>query len=35
VAEICDQVSWIEKGVLRESGEAAKVVQAYRANASY
>ena len=34
VAEICDQVSWIEKGVLRHSGDAAKVVEAYRANAS-
>jgi lipopolysaccharide transport system ATP-binding protein len=33
VAEICDQVSWIEKGVLRHSGDAAKVVEAYRANA--
>ena len=34
VAEICDQVSWIEKGELRESGAAPKVVEAYRANTS-
>jgi lipopolysaccharide transport system ATP-binding protein len=32
VTQVCDQVSWIEKGVLRESGEALKVVDAYRDN---
>jgi len=30
VTQVCDQVSWIEKGVLRESGDALKVVDAYR-----
>jgi len=30
VTQVCDQVSWIEKGVLRESGEALPVVDAYR-----
>jgi len=32
VTQVCDQVSWIEKGVLRESGDALKVVDAYRDN---
>ena len=32
VTQVCDQVSWIEKGVLRESGDALKVVDAYRNN---
>ena len=30
VTQVCDHVSWIEKGVLRESGDALKVVDAYR-----
>ncbi len=30
VADICDRVSWIEKGVLRESGPAGQVVAEYR-----
>ena len=31
VAQICDTVAWIEKGVLRETGEAQKVVSNYNA----
>lgn len=34
VADICDQVSWIEKGVLQMSGPAPEVVAAYRAATS-
>ena len=34
VADICDQVSWIEKGVLQMSGPAPDVVAAYRAATS-
>lgn len=34
VADICDQVSWIEKGVLQVSGPAPDVVAAYRAASS-
>ena len=32
VADICDRVSWIEKGVLKASGPAAHVVTSYRKN---
>ena len=31
VAQICDTVAWVEKGVLRETGEAQKVVSTYNA----
>ena len=31
VAQICDTVAWIEKGVLRETGEAQKIVSNYNA----
>lgn len=34
VADICDRVSWIEKGVLQMSGPAPDVVAAYRAASS-
>jgi lipopolysaccharide transport system ATP-binding protein len=34
VADICDRVSWIEKGVLQMSGPAPEVVAAYRAASS-
>lgn len=34
VADICDRVSWIEKGVLQMSGPAPEVVGAYRASSS-
>jgi len=34
VADICDRVSWIEKGVLQMSGPAPEVVAAYRASSS-
>jgi ABC-type polysaccharide/polyol phosphate transport system ATPase subunit len=34
VADICDRVSWIEKGVLQTSGPAPEVVAAYRATSS-
>ncbi|OUV15682.1 MAG: hypothetical protein CBC58_05350 [Cellulomonadaceae bacterium TMED98] len=33
VADICDRVSWIEKGVLQTSGPGSEVVAAYRASA--
>lgn len=32
VADICDQVAWIEKGVLQKTGDGSDVVAAYRAH---